>query len=252
VGSEHHEVTLTSAAVTESVPSLLSRLDQPLADQALVATHAVAEFARSEVKVVVAGEGADELFGGYPRYAWLDRSARLGRWLPQGLSEWASRTLRAAPLGERPAQLSNVVSQAPLLERNHDWLTARRRELRAGLYGSRLRGYADSARMSFGAGAPELGQDPIHSLMRLDQEQWLPDDVLVKADRAGMLVSLEIRTPYLDQALAEFATSIPGTTHVGRSGKALLRGALAESALGAPSAPSRSRPPSGCVVRWRR
>jgi asparagine synthase (glutamine-hydrolysing) len=61
------------------------------------------------------------------------------------------------------------------------------------------------------------------SLMRLDQMHWLPDDVLVKSDRAGMLVSLETRTPYLQHELAEFAASVKTSTHLGRGGKRLLR-----------------------------
>jgi asparagine synthase (glutamine-hydrolysing) len=62
--------------------------------------------------------------------------------------------------------------------------------------------------------------------MRLDQLQWLPDDVLFKADRAGMLVSLEIRTPYLHREVAEFAAAVPASVHLEDGGKALLRGVL--------------------------
>ena len=62
--------------------------------------------------------------------------------------------------------------------------------------------------------------------MRLDQGLWLVDDVLAKADRAGMIASLELRTPFLDRALVEFAASVPTATHLGYGGKALLRQAL--------------------------
>jgi asparagine synthase (glutamine-hydrolysing) len=66
--------------------------------------------------------------------------------------------------------------------------------------------------------------------MVLDQRQWLPDDVLVKADRAGMRVSMEIRTPYLNRELAEFAASVPDHVHAGRRGKELLRALLEQIA----------------------
>jgi asparagine synthase (glutamine-hydrolysing) len=80
---------------------------------------------------------------------------------------------------------------------------------------------AARADASFGKGAPDAA-------MRLDQVHWLPDDILVKADRASMLNSLELRTPYLSRELAEFAASIPATAHTSRDGKRFLR-ALARS-----------------------
>jgi asparagine synthase (glutamine-hydrolysing) len=74
--------------------------------------------------------------------------------------------------------------------------------------------------------------------MRLDQLHWLPDDVLVKADRAGMLASMELRTPYLQRELAEFATSVAPATHLGGGGKQLLRLLLAQLL---PKAPRRRK-----------
>jgi asparagine synthase (glutamine-hydrolysing) len=73
---------------------------------------------------------------------------------------------------------------------------------------------------------PGLDGD-VARIMRLDQTLWLPDDVLAKADRASMLVSLEVRTPYLDRRLAEFAAMVPASVHCQGRGKSLLRGVLA-------------------------
>jgi asparagine synthase (glutamine-hydrolysing) len=77
--TDHHEVELKAEAAAEMIPGLFASLEQPVADQALVPLHAVCAFAREQVKVVVGGEGADELFGGYPRYRWLARAANVER-----------------------------------------------------------------------------------------------------------------------------------------------------------------------------
>jgi asparagine synthase (glutamine-hydrolysing) len=224
IASDHHELLLTEADVAARVPGLLSSLDQPLADQALVALHAVAEFARREVTVVVGGEGADELFAGYPRYRWLARAERLGRLLPDALSGRAAHALRAAPLEGRSRRLAEVVAPGEAVERHLDWVTDGRRGLRAGLYGRRLRHGLDEQRVLQGLRTRlDGGGDVIAAFMRLDQRHWLPDDVLMKADRASMLVSLEVRTPYLHREIAEFAAAVPSGTHARHRGKALLR-----------------------------
>ena len=117
--SEHHEVTLTQADVAERVPALLAAHDQPLADRALVPLHALSEFARPRVTVALGGEGADELFGGYPRYRWLQRATRLEAMLPPGARDrWASYAparrrlgaLAGAPAGSRRRRCSSATS----------------------------------------------------------------------------------------------------------------------------------------------
>jgi asparagine synthase (glutamine-hydrolysing) len=122
-----------------------------------------------------------------------------------------------------------------------DWVTARRRTLRKRLYGPAQRGRVPEAKVIDdlasrldGATAGPLTRE----LMALDQRHWLPEDVLVKADRAGMRVSLEVRTPYLNRELAEFAGTVSESVHASHGGKALLRALLAQIAPGA----ARNRP----------
>jgi asparagine synthase (glutamine-hydrolysing) len=230
LGSDHHELVLSEADVATRAPELLARLDQPLADQALVATHAIAEFARREVTVGVGGEGADELFGGYPRYRWLRRAALLDG-VPRSARVAAAELVGALPARGRVARLAPVLMPQPTLERHIDWVTSGRRHFRPRIYGRALESMMTGDRIgqtlaaradaSFVKGAPDAA-------MRLDQVHWLPDDVLVKADRASMLNSLELRTPYLSRELAEFAASIPATAHTSGDGKRFLR-ALARS-----------------------
>jgi asparagine synthase (glutamine-hydrolysing) len=231
LGTEHHELVLTRAQLLRRVPALLAGMDQPLADQALVSLHAIAEHARCDVTVAIGGEGADELFGGYPRYRWLQRSERLGRALPARLASGLS-LLAARAQHPRAARLGDVLRPGEPLDRHLDWVTAGRRYLRPRLYGPALRGIPHHGLTGDLAGRLNGASDGhlIRRLMMLDQLHWLPDDVLVKADRAGMRVSLELRTPYLNRELAELAGTVPERVHVAGGGKALLRALLARSA----------------------
>ena len=231
--SEHHELTLTQAEVAERTPALLAGMDQPLGDRALVPLSALSEFARPRVTVALGGEGADELFGGYPRYRWLERAARLEATLPAP----AMRSLEGALArmgrfgrGERVAARFNG---SPVLERNLDWVTAERRRRRTALYGPRLAEVgAGHVLEDLAAHAGELnGEGTVRWLMHLDQVHYLPDDVLVKTDRAGMRASLEIRTVFLNRELAELAASVDPAVHLGGGGKALVRAMLPEGIM---------------------
>jgi asparagine synthase (glutamine-hydrolysing) len=228
LGAEHHELILTQEELIDRVPSLLAGMDQPLADQALVSLHAIAEHARRDVTVAVGGEGADELFGGYPRYRWLRRADRIAQTLPAGAAANLAALARRAP-HPRAGRVADVLQPRPTLARHVDWVTAGRAQLRDRLYGPTLRNQVPRGRVIAELegrldGAADM--PVMRRMMMLDQLHWLPDDVLVKADRAGMRVSLEVRTPYLNRELAEFAGTVSERVHAERGGKALLRALL--------------------------
>jgi asparagine synthase (glutamine-hydrolysing) len=228
LGSEHHEVTLTQADVAERAPAVLSRLDQPLADRAAIPLHALSEFARPRVTVALGGEGADELFGGYPRYRWFERARRLQSALPEVAARSLGGALRQSARLRPAARASARLAPTPVLERNLDWVTSERRHRREALYGPRL-AELDRGRVltDLAAQAGELDGDPAARwLMHLDQVHYLPDDVLVKTDRASMLVSLEIRTAFLHAGLAELAGSLDTSMHLAGAGKALVHAML--------------------------
>jgi asparagine synthase (glutamine-hydrolysing) len=213
---------------------VLGRLDQPLADQALVPLHAVSRFAREHVKVAVGGEGADELFGGYPRYRWLWRASKMGAVVPERAARGAATVLEALSTNGRGRRIAHIISPQSTLRRHLDWVTDRRASVRPDVYGPRLLrlahtdpGIADLERMLETEGRH---QPRVEDMMLLDQRHWLPHDVLAKADRASMLASLEIRTPYLHREVAEFAASVPARVHTQGRGKALLRALLENEA----------------------
>jgi asparagine synthase (glutamine-hydrolysing) len=236
LGTEHHELVLTADALAARAPKVLSAIDQPVADPALVALNAVAEFARQEVTVAVGGEGADELFGGYPRYIWLARARMLDGRVPPTLRRAGARGLSSLARG-RGRRLSDVLEPLSAADRHLDWVTGGRRHTREALYGPTMNGGVDHdaiVRSVHDATAVDPHQPLAAAFMRMDQKMWLQDDVLPKADRAGMLVSLELRTPYLNRELAEFAASVSPAVHLAGGGKRLLRGVLDEVAPGVP------------------
>jgi asparagine synthase (glutamine-hydrolysing) len=229
LGTDHHELVVTGSDVAAEVPELLCRIDQPIADPALPPLHFLCRLARRRVTVVVGGEGADELFGGYPRYRWLVRADRLGRVLPPVLGVAGAGVLRARLRG-RARRLADVVEPKPLIERHLDWVTDRRRHLAPPMHGPALAPSSSSrlAEELRSIAGPVTGDGAAGGFMWLDQQHWLPDDVLAKADRASMLTSLELRTPYLHHELAELAAAIPPRRHLAGRGKAVLRGVLAD------------------------
>jgi asparagine synthase (glutamine-hydrolysing) len=225
LGTDHREIVLSSTDVAARVPSLIRALDQPNADPALVALHAVAAFARREVTVAVGGEGADELFGGYPRYRWIDRAALVERYLPAPIAHAGAGLIRRS-FRNRVGRLADVLQPATLAGRHLAWVTAGRRQAAGALYGPRLRGRAEedcALQDAIAVLATNGARDPAAAAMSLDQRRYLPDDVLAKADRATMLASLEMRTPYLSRELAEFSAMIPAAVHLANGGKSVLR-----------------------------
>jgi asparagine synthase (glutamine-hydrolysing) len=229
LGCEHREVRLTSHGVGEALPAVMGALDQPLADAALVALHAVCALARQDVTVAVGGEGADELFGGYPRYRWLERSVALGHVVPAPVLRTGSRVMAQMALTGRRRRLLDVISPADPVDRHLRWVTGGRWPEMREVFGPAL---LDGPGFDAGADAREvigasLAASTAGRFMALDRGRWLPDDVLVKADRASMLVSLELRTPFLDRRVAELAAGVAPAVHTGGGGKRILRSMLA-------------------------
>ncbi|MGI8801388.1 MAG: asparagine synthase (glutamine-hydrolyzing) [Solirubrobacteraceae bacterium] len=231
LGTTHRELTLTEDDVRLRFPAVMAGLDQPLADPALVALHAVCELARQDVTVAVGGEGADELFGGYPRYRWLARSVAWGENVPVSVLGAGARVLEQLPLSGRSQRLIDVVRPVPVADRHLRWVTDGRWPDLHGICGPSL---LDAPAFDAEADATAVMERSQASstagrFMALDRGRWLPDDVLVKADRASMLVSLELRTPFLDRTLAELAATVSPAVHLGGGGKRLLRELLVQA-----------------------
>jgi asparagine synthase (glutamine-hydrolysing) len=239
LGTEHTELIATPAQAQEVIPLLASIYDEPFADSSQIPTFLVSRLARQHVTVSLSGDGGDELFGGYNRYAWAKRVWGAMR-IQKPVRKLTSRTIRALP-SQHWSQLFNYAR--PLVPRR--W--------HASQMGDKLYKFADLMDCSQGelylnlvshwtsparivTGGNE-SPTPLAALMGEHSDQgfeermmywdlmtYLPNDILVKVDRAAMAVSLETRVPMLDHRVIEFAWSLPlGMRVRGGQGKWILK-----------------------------
>ncbi len=224
--TEHTELYVTAEEALRVVPSLADMYDEPLADSSQIPTSIVARLARGHVKVALSGDGGDELFAGYDRYRSADRT-----WRAMAAAPGFVREAVGAGLGAVPDAVWDAVGRAAAwvgpgratgwatdgkLRRAGDLLASRSLD---ELYsGSRSR-WPDPTGLVIGAtelptvfagDAPDLrGLEGVERLMAIDLLTYLPEEILVKVDRAAMAASLETRAPLLDHRVVEFAWRVP-------------------------------------------
>ena len=225
-GTDHHELVVRPDAA-ELLPRIVAAYDEPSGDSSALPTYLVCELAARHVKVVLSGEGGDELFGGYQTYV-ADRLApvagplaRAARPLVERLPSGSGRV----PLDYKLKRFARA-AQLPPLERHHGFkeifAPELRRELRAGPGG------ADPLDLYRARYAETAGAAPLARLQDVDLGLYLADDLLVKTDRMSMAHSLEVRLPFLDPAVSALALALPSRHKVlGWSTKRLLRSAIA-------------------------
>ncbi|MCE9614176.1 MAG: asparagine synthase (glutamine-hydrolyzing) [Lentisphaerae bacterium] len=208
--AEHIPVWVRAADMPAGIASLLRLVGEPLADPAWVPTALLARRAVEDVKMVLVGEGADELFGGYPTYLGATLGARYAQ-LPGPLKALVRKAVLAWPVSDRKVAVSYLLKRFVEaeglngLQRHLSWTstippaTLQRLGVKASL--------AD-------AGYDVVG-DLLDGLQRHDLETSLAEGLLTKADRASMTSSLELRAPFLDVAVMEYAATLPVAQRVG-------------------------------------
>lgn len=243
LGTEHSELYVTAQDALDVIPTLPAMFDEPFSDSSQIPTYLVSKLARSQVTVSLSGDGGDELFAGYSRYAW---ATRVGRWLdsvPHPVRTRFARSLRARPgLYEAFFRGANRGLPSRLRIRNPSTKTgllgqmlqessvdARYRLLVSHWFEPEsivLRSREPEIEMTDFARWPDV-RNPMERMMYSDLIGYLPDDILVKVDRASMAVSLEARVPLLDHRVVEYAWRTPLKQKV-RDGKSkwLLRQVL--------------------------
>jgi asparagine synthase (glutamine-hydrolysing) len=208
-------------------------LDEPLGDPAILPTYLLAEAARQDVKVILSGEGADELFGGYPTYIGHGAAGAFSR-LPALVRRAIERAAFALPpsASKVPIEflLKKFVSNAalPPLARHFEWFGALGPAALDGVLGPLATpGLAEArAELIAKGAAAQVHRDVLDGVMLLDFLTYLPDDLLTKVDRATMLASVEARAPFLDRQVVELVLSLPSMLKVrGLSTKAVLKDA---------------------------
>jgi asparagine synthase (glutamine-hydrolysing) len=226
-GTDHHELILRPDAV-ELFPKLVEAFDEPFGDSSALPTYLVSELAVGEVKVALSGEGGDELFGGYYTYVADLLARRVGRLA--GLARPLAEALpsRADRVGfDYKAKRFARAAALPPLERHHGWKEIFSTQGRAELVGPGASAWdpLDLYRERY---AETKDAPPLARMQDVDLGIYLVDDLLVKTDRLSMAHSLELRVPFLDSKVAEFAFALPTRLKVrGFAKKRLLRQALA-------------------------
>lgn len=235
IGSHHHERIFTGAEMPALVPKLAEMLDEPLGDASILPTALLSAFARERVTVALGGDGGDELFAGYPMHQ-AHRVAGLARMAPAPLRAFVGAFARALPVSHGNFALPFKVltflrgagERAPL---NHAlWLSsfAPSEQKRLLTPDAWRRGGAgqEAFRAISEAWAESGGAEPLARATHLDARTYLPNDILMKVDRASMRVALEVRAPFLARDIVDFAFALPDSYRMrGTSGKRLLKAA---------------------------
>jgi len=203
--TEHHEFIVTPE-ICDVVDDLVGHFDEPFADSSAIPTYIVSRLAREHVKVVLSGDGGDELFAGYTRYAQDHRRgsfAKLPRLLRAGVMQPLGRNLPHGAWGRN--YLHNVALEP--LDRYIEEISIFTRLNKPFLYTNDFRrqlGAPDPATRFREIAARSRTGDALDPLLYLDSKTYLPGDILTKVDRMSMAASLEARVPLLDQKLVEF------------------------------------------------
>ncbi|MRH88274.1 asparagine synthase (glutamine-hydrolyzing) [Nocardia sp. SYP-A9097] len=204
VGSEHHETVITAGDFQDDWARLSWHRDSPLSEPADVAVYRLAQLAREHVKVVLSGEGSDELFGGYPKYRFA-RATRLAGAVPGAPLRLLEERLPASQA--RLTVALRAMSEPSYAERMRGWFapfTTLERDRLLGGPAQRtvLAPYLD------GRG------DSLRRMLYADAHTWLADNLLERGDRMSMAASLELRPPFLDHRVAELAFRLPSSVKV--------------------------------------
>ncbi|MBR1229201.1 asparagine synthase (glutamine-hydrolyzing) [Bradyrhizobium sp. AUGA SZCCT0176] len=236
IGSDHHAIDCRAEDMA-SLPEIAFALDEPVGDAIVVPMYVLAREARKEVKVVLSGEGADEILGGYMFHRKLQQIARVKSFVPAHSFPVAARLASIMPVAilerlfDYPGALGKVGRRkiVSMLERMGDApLTDLYRsavslfdadDIRAMAGGHALAGVADR---SVGPVLKRLpGETALQSLVAMQYPDWLPDDILMKADKMTMAHSIEGRVPFMDELVIAAAAALPDATKLGASGNKL-------------------------------
>ena len=224
--SEHHEYRLDAKGFSQFMPELVRYLDEPLADPSCIPLYFVSKLAREHITVVLSGEGADEILAGYGIY---------GRMLALNRIYASSGALR--PLAPWIARLTPSEKLRHYVRMCGEPIETRYRGVSRGFSAEgklklvgrdRMQQSEQRLQEIFGGYfAAAKNASPLDRMLYVDAKVWLPDDLLIKADKMTMANGLELRVPFLDHKMVEFAATLPSSLKAGgKGGKTLLRRAM--------------------------
>ncbi|MYM36165.1 asparagine synthase (glutamine-hydrolyzing) [Duganella sp. FT94W] len=243
MGTEHNDLYVSDQEALDVIPLLPAMYDEPFADSSQIPTYLVSKMARDHVTVTLSGDGGDELFGGYNRHTWAPRVWNVTHRFPDTLRNKAATML----LSHTPARLDAMFAKAQrfLPKRSHIRMPGDKLHKLAGVMGAAdpqtlyadlasatrrpdaylvqpATGTANSTMFPF-----QQGMSMAQWMMLCDTENYMPNDILTKVDRASMAVSLEARVPFLDADLYAWAWRLPMSMKIRKGeGKWILKQVL--------------------------
>ena len=222
LGTDHTEMFVTAAEAQEVIAQLPSMYDEPFADPSQIPTFLLSKYTRKRVKVAISGEGADELFGGYPRYNKISDYWKKTKDIPLFLKKFFHHiSLKSSPsstkfiysIGKKMRKLSHLSLDELYKDEMSKW---RPDEF---IYNKTDLDFIENG--NFKNDIVDFRQ-----LMLKDMNSYLPGNLLVKVDRASMTNSLEVRSPFLDENLIKFVWSLPDEYIKIKNSKAILKDIL--------------------------
>jgi len=219
--TEHHEFVVSPTQFKEFIPQYIWHMDEPVTESAAISLYYIAKMAKQSVTVVLSGEGSDEIFAGYDFY-YYNKIIEAYRNLvgANSASFWGRRLSALLPSGKvrKYLQMSQLA-----LDKRYKGVSTYEDDIKALVYSNEFRDKINQA-SSNSKFLNELFQhtnnnDALSRMLYFDTKTWLVDDLLIKADRMTMATSLELRVPFLDHHLVEFAAKMPskyklrGKTH---------------------------------------
>jgi asparagine synthase (glutamine-hydrolysing) len=235
-GTQHHDMTITAKDFAAFMPKYVWHMEEPVCEPPAIAMYYVSKLARNYVKVLLSGEGGDEAFAGYSNYrnlVWLERVKR-------GLSPLNDAVARGLSFADSLFHLPRVAKYVPLMnDRFPGYYYSRTsnpyRYTGNGLGKVYSRDFAraidreHTLRPVRALQAHVQGQNTLDAMLYIDTKTWLPDDLLIKADKMTMANSVELRVPLLDHRVLEFAASLPPSFKLrGFTPKYILKKALSQ------------------------
>lgn len=222
-GTEHHELRIGPTDFRDILPSLVWHLDEPLADPSCIPLYHIARFARRHATVVLSGEGADETMAGYGIYRKMLAMNRMST-VP-GFAAATGRLARFSPWEKLRTYMERV--PVPLEQRYRGVSFGVRPGFRRFLLGCGTTSGPGAEALFESLFFQSRGGTALDQMLYADTRAWLPDDLLMKADKMTMAHGMELRVPFLDHKLVEFAASLPDDQKIRRGqGKVLLREAV--------------------------
>lgn len=211
IGTVHHKLTLQAQDFADWIPKLVWHLDEPVGDAACIPLYFLAKYAKKQATVLQSGEGADEIFAGYSIYRKMEFMNDLQKGVFTSLLTRLSRAVAPLAGDGKLARYLRLFGK-PLEERyrgvsGHFMEGLREKLIKPGIFRACNENFAEK---TFSQYYGRVSTEPdLNRMLFVDTKTWLPDDLLIKADKMTMAASVELRVPFLDHRLVEFAARLP-------------------------------------------